>query len=103
MTPRVSFYGMDVRLPGSDWLPFKYRTTLSEEGERLNESGFTSATGHVVKPGGELIDKFELNRLYKMPTPGEYRVAFYFRAPDYVGQNVIDTSNEIAFTIAEKK
>ena len=103
MTPRVSFYGMDVRLPSPDWLPFRTRTTLSEEGQRRKYPGFTSATGHILKPGGEIIDKFELDKMYTMPIPGEYRVAFYFRAPDYVGKNVIVTSNEIAFTIAERK
>ena len=103
MTPRVSFYAMDVRLPGPAWLPFRSRAILSEEGQRRKYPVFTSGTSHILKPGREIIDKFELNKMYTMPITGEYRVAFYFSAPDYVGQNVIVTSNEIAFTIAGKK
>jgi hypothetical protein len=38
-----------------------------------------------------------------MPVAGKYKVTFYFRAPDSIakGENVV--SNEVVFSIAEKK
>jgi hypothetical protein len=103
MTPRVSFYGMDVRLPGPAWMPFRDRAVLSPEGERRVYPGHTSAAGYVLNPGQELADEFEINRLYVMTVPGEYHITFYFRAPDNVGKGVMVMSNEIVVTVAEKK
>jgi hypothetical protein len=102
-TDRVSFYGMDVRLPGPEYLPFRNMAVLSPEGERLAYPGHSSATNHVLRPGMALIDNFELNRLYAMTAPGDYHVIFFFRAPDYVGKNVTVMSNELVITVEEKK
>jgi hypothetical protein len=103
MTPRLTFYSMEVMLPGSAWIPFRNRAVLSEEGQRRKFPGFISATSHILEPRGEFVDKFELNKLYTMPVPGEYYVKFYFHAPDYVGKGIYVVSNVIAVTIAEKK
>jgi hypothetical protein len=103
MTPPISFYGKDVRLPGPASMQFRNLAVLSDEGERLVFPGFTSATSHLLKPGSEIVDRFELNKLYVMPLPGEYRVKFHFRAPDYVGKDVTVISNELVFTIAGEK
>ena len=101
--PRDIYYRMDVRLPGPDWLPFRNRAVLSEAGQRQKYPARTSVSTYILQASGEFVDKFELNKMFTMLIPGEYRVAFYFPAPKYFGQNVIVTSNEIAFTIAEKK
>jgi hypothetical protein len=97
------FYVIDVMLPAPAWLPFRSRAIFSEEGQRRKYPGFASFTGHVLKPGGEFVDKFELNKLYTMPVPGDYHIVFHFHAPDYVGKDVNVISNEIVVTLSEKK
>jgi len=101
MTAPVSFYGKDVTLPSPTWMPFRSLAVLSVEGQRQVFPGYASASGHILKPGDEIVSKFELNKLYVMPVPGDYHVVFHFRAPDYIGKNVIVMSNEIVVTIAK--
>ena len=101
MTDPVSFYGKDVMLPSPAWIPFRSLAVLSVEGQRKVFPGHMSASGRTLKPGDEIVSKFELNKLYVMPVPGDYHVVFHFRAPDYIGKNVIVMSNEIVVTIAQ--
>jgi hypothetical protein len=103
MGPPISFYGKDIMLPAPAWLPFRSLAVHTEEGQQLELPPFTSAASHILKPGGEIVAKFELNKIYAMPVPGEYHVVFHFPAPDFVGKGVVVLSNEIVVTIAEKK
>jgi hypothetical protein len=101
MTVPISFYGKDVTLPSPAWMPFRSLAVLSAEGQRQVFPGYASASGRILKPGDEIVSKFELNKLYVMPVLGDYHVVFHFRAPDYVGKNLIVMSNEIVVTIAK--
>ena len=99
----LQIYSMDIELPGPEWLPFRDRAVLSEEGSRKKyREGGSSHFVWVLKPGEALKNQFELNKLYVMPVAGKYKVTFYFPAPDSVakGQHVV--SNEIVFSIAER-
>jgi len=99
-TSPMAFYGMDVILPGPAWLPFRYRSNLTEEGQRQTfRSWQVSFAPMRVKPGEKIVNHFELNKLYQMTAPGEYHVTFYFRAPSYVGQDGIVRSNELVIGI----
>jgi hypothetical protein len=104
MRDALQLFSMDVMLPGPEWLPFRGRAVMSEEGSRKKyREGGSSHSGRVLKPGEALESQFELNKLYVMPVVGKYKVTFYFRAPDSVakGQNVV--SNEVVFSIVDKK
>jgi hypothetical protein len=101
MSSPIQFYGKDVMLPGPAWLPFRNLAVLTDEGQRQVFPGHMSASSRVLKPGDEIVSKFELNKIYVMPVPGYYHVVFHFRAPDYIGKNVIVMSNEIVVTIAK--
>jgi hypothetical protein len=100
----LQYFSMDVMLPGPDWLPFRDLALLSEEGSRTKyPQGHYSISAWRLKPGEVFVDRFPLNRLYKMPIAGKYKVIFHFLAPDSIakGQNVV--SNELSLSIAEKK
>jgi hypothetical protein len=100
----LRYFSMDVMLPGPDWLPFRDRALLSEEGSRTKYSqGHFSISAWRMKPGDAYVDRFELNKLYTMSVAGKYKVVFHFLAPDSIakGQNVV--SNELILSIADKK
>ncbi len=98
MTPRISFYWMELRLPTPVWSPIKDVAQLTEEGERRKYPGFSSARSVTLRPGIGLVDKFELSSLYDIAAPGPYRLTFSFTAPSYAnGVTVI--SNELQVVV----
>lgn len=101
MSSPLQFYGKNVMLPEPAWLPVRNLAVLTDEGQRQVFPGHMSASSRVIRPGGEIESKFELNKLYAMSVPGDYHIVFHFRAPDYVGKNVIVMSNEIVVTVAK--
>lgn len=103
MGSTLQIYSMDVRLPGPDGLPFRDQAVMSKDGLRMKyREGGVSHMGWVLKPGQALKDRFQLNKLYMMPLAGQYKVTFYFRAPDNVAKDAYVVSNELTLSISGK-
>jgi hypothetical protein len=97
------FYNVDVRVPIPEWIPLKPQAALTPFGEKQKNPQLTHMAGANLKPGGEIVDELQLNKLYVMSTPGEYHVAFSCKLPlKRLGDPWV-TSNEMKITVLEKE
>jgi len=99
--PRMLLYEVNVWLPMPAWIPYKPKAPLTQFGDSERHPRFTSVMGRVVPSGYESVDRFELNKLFQMSAPGEYRVVLSCRQPsEKKGEPEITvTSNEIVVTV----
>lgn len=97
----VIFYDMDIRVPVQTWIRLSPRAALTEFGQRQMNPPVGGSYGGDLKPGGESIREVELNKLYYMTTPGDYRVVFSCKVPlkKPGDPHITVTSNEITITI----
>jgi hypothetical protein len=69
--------------------------------KNVSDGGFV---GMSICAGAETTDQFDLNKLYSMSTPGDYRVTFSCKLPQKAGDpNFAITSNNLKITILPDK
>jgi hypothetical protein len=95
------FYDMDIRVPVQPWIPLSPRAALTEFGERQRNPAIGGSRGGNLKPGDESIRELELNKLYYMTIPGDYRIRFSCKVllKRQDDPRITVTSNEIKVTI----
>lgn len=94
------FYDIDIRIPFPSWMPFKPRAALTPFGRERKYPRETSLRGGDVQAGRESVDQFELNKLYYMSAPGDYRIVVSCRLRSKGGQPPMTAvSNEIVITV----
>ena len=98
---RGLMYKTDVRLAIPDWLPWKAKTALTKLGRDLDDPAIGGVMGGEIKAGTEIVREVELNKIFDMSVPGDYRATFSCRQPlrDFGDTSVVVTSNEITVTI----
>jgi hypothetical protein len=103
-TQPVMFYDMDIRLPFPVWVDFKPRAALTTLGQRMKDHWDRSLHGGPLNPGKEVVDEFDLGKLYDMATPGDYHITFSCKLPPNSPGDpaIIVASNEIKVTIRPK-
>ena len=94
-------YNIDVRLAMPEWLPWKAHAALTEFGRKLHNPGVGGVVGVEMKPGIETVHELELNKVFDMTVPGDYRVTFSCKQPlrSAGDPSVVVTSNDITVTI----
>jgi hypothetical protein len=99
--PPILFYEMEIRLPSPDWIPWRPTAVLTEAGQEEKRPGESSFVGYVIAPSHEVLDQFELNRLYHMSTPGTYHIQFSCKLPlRYRGDPFVSViSNDLKLTV----
>jgi hypothetical protein len=103
-TQPVMFYDMDIRLPFPKWIDLKPRAVLTPLGQKMKNHWDWSLRGGPLNAGKEVIDDFDLSKLYDMSTLGDYRITFSCRLPlkGLGDPTLIVASNEIKVTIRPK-
>jgi len=102
--PSFDGYEMDVTLPYPSWIPFSPRAVLTPFGEKQQFPAISSTKGGYVQAGHESFNSFELNALYGMSAPGEYKIVFSCKQPlrEWGDPEVTVTSNELKIAILDK-
>ena len=103
----ATLYGMDVRLPMPEWIPWRPRASeLPLAAEQLRN--VFSVGGGDVPAGREHVSRHELSKLFDMTAPGEYHVTFSTNQATrgiaegqatHQNSMVKVTSNEITITV----
>lgn len=113
LTPDT-LYEITVYVPIAGWIPLKPQADLTAYGRSHTRAALSDPTpstrfmglrGFFLDPGKELLDHFDLNMLYQISSPGEYRVTFSCTLPSrrFRGSTFTITSNDIKFTILPKQ
>lgn len=105
VTSPFEFYQMDVRLPVPVWIPWKPQAVPTALGRKLAHPDMSSEAGMVAQPGDQRVAEYEINKLYDMSAPGEYRITFSCRQPlrERGDPATTITSNELVVTVVPKK
>jgi hypothetical protein len=100
----VTFYEMDIRVPMPEWIPFRPQAVLTPDGQAQKHPWRSNFAGMTICAGVETTDQFDLNKLYYMSAPGEYRITFSCKLPQKLGdRDFAITSNELRITILPDK
>ena len=104
VTTPVESYSVDVRIPMPSWIPWKPQAIPTALNRTLAQPE-RSEVGTIANPGHERITVYEINKLYDMSTPGEYRIIFSCRQPlrQQSDPTVHIVSNEIVVAVLSKK
>jgi hypothetical protein len=96
----VELYDMQVLLPVPSWLRYSQRAPLTPLGREMKYPRMTSTVGNYIPAGHEVVDKFELNKLYDMRAPGDYHIVFSCKLRPREGEPVVTVvSNEITVRV----
>jgi hypothetical protein len=79
-TPETT-YVMEVLTPAQSWLPWRSRAALTPYGNKVKNPEMNSVVGLDIPPGSEEENKFKINKIYEMSTPGDYLITFQCRQP----------------------
>jgi hypothetical protein len=95
------FYEMEVLAPALEWLPFRPRASRTPLGERNLHLEVTGMGGRRLPPDSQTRHEFELNTLFQMTAPGQYRITFAYKGPsgDRGHADIRVVSNELKVTI----
>jgi hypothetical protein len=96
------FYEMEVLAPAPEWLPFRPRASRTPLGERNLHLEVRGMGGRRLSPDLETRHEFELDTLFQMTDPGQYRITFaYYKGPigDRSHADIRVVSNELKVTI----
>jgi hypothetical protein len=72
---------MEVLMPAQSWPPWRSGAALTPYGDKVKNPEMNSVVGLDIPPGSEEEDKFEINKIYEMPVPGDYLITFQCRQP----------------------
>ena len=88
-----------------NWWPQKQQAMLTARGYAEKHPLEMSTMGCTLDPGRENSRTLELNKLFQMTAPGEYRITFSCKEPlKKLGDpDVTITSNELAITVIAKQ
>jgi hypothetical protein len=79
-TPETN-YVIEVLMPAQPWLPWRSRAALTPYGNRVTKPERNDIVGFDIPPGSEEENKFKINKIYEMSTPGDYLITFQCRQP----------------------
>ena len=97
---KASYYHFDVKEPYPSWVPVEPRSALTDWGKQQMYGGI-SEDYKPMRSGVEYRDTFELNRLYHMEQPGDYKVMVWRVVWGMHGVGaVISASKEITITVS---